>query len=86
MSETGEAHMRTRSSGVEIAVTPEMVDAGVRALYAYDNDPMWCSDEERVERIYRAMMKVARHSEELAGLIAQGRELTDQVRALRRNF
>ncbi len=36
--------------------TSEMINAGVRALYAYDNDPMFASPEERVDRIFRAMM------------------------------
>jgi hypothetical protein len=47
-----------QASASVIKITPEMVEAGIRALYAYDNDPMFCSAEECVERIYRAMMEV----------------------------
>jgi hypothetical protein len=40
----------------DIEVTPEMIEAGISALYDRDNDPAWCSDEERIERIFRAMI------------------------------
>ena len=41
----------------EIDVTLEMIEAGVGALYEYDNDPMFCSDDERVLRIFLAMTR-----------------------------
>jgi hypothetical protein len=44
-------------------VTPAMIDAGVTALGAYENDEMWCSVEDRVAAIFRAM--VAARSKEL---------------------
>jgi hypothetical protein len=37
----------------EIDITPSMIDAGVLALYG--NDEMFCSSEERVAAIFRAM-------------------------------
>lgn len=42
----------------EIEVTPEMVKAGVMAFYDRDNNLMFISEEELVERIFLAMMRV----------------------------
>ena len=47
--------MADRPARDEIEITPEMVDAGVFALFADENDSMWTSPEERVLRIFEAM-------------------------------
>ena len=39
-----------------VKITPAMVDAGVMALFAYDNDEMFTPPEERVIAIFRAMI------------------------------
>lgn len=39
--------------GAELEVTPEMVTAGVRSYLK--NDLAYCSDEEMVAAVYRAM-------------------------------
>ena len=45
---------------IEIAITTEMVEAGVGALVSYDTRVM--SEEEGVEQIYRAMASKAPRS------------------------
>ena len=47
----------------EIVVTEAMADAGVLALYAYENAEAFCTPEERVRRVFAAML-IARSAEE----------------------
>ena len=45
-----------------IEVTPEMIEAGQRELFWYDENGSWASSEEIVSRIFRAMLS-ARESD-----------------------
>jgi hypothetical protein len=40
----------------EIEITAEMIDAGVMAMFSFDNDEMFRSPEERVTAIFIAMI------------------------------
>jgi hypothetical protein len=44
-------------NGKEIELTEEMINAGVFAMYDRRNDDMFCSSEERIRRIYFAMIR-----------------------------
>ena len=52
-------------AGDEIEVTPEMIEAGVRALYRYgkaDKIAYWIEPAELAEKVYRAMREAAHAS------------------------
>jgi hypothetical protein len=48
----------------EIEITAEMIDAGVTTMYAYENDELWTTPEERVCAIFRSMLKAKPPEEE----------------------
>jgi hypothetical protein len=54
----------------EIQVTPEMVEAGVRAFYL-DYQPAFESASEAVEKIFRAMINVCHQPSDGASRPAQ---------------
>lgn len=51
-----------------IAITPAMIEAGVGAMYAYENDEKWCSSEDRVAAIFRAMIDASDDGRRVAQL------------------
>ena len=50
---------KQRQAGVEIEITPEMIEAGLGAIAEFDSDELSTESETIVRSIFRAMMAVA---------------------------